>query len=119
MSATPAPVVVVPPDVWALCKVSGPQYGITPSLLAALAWKESSFDPYAWNPEPKYRYFVDVRTETPFRRVTDAEVASKFPPADFRSLKGDPDQEWWGQQASWGLCQLMGAGARQLGFHGP
>jgi hypothetical protein len=119
MSATPAPVVVVPPDVWALCKISGPQYGITPSLLAALAWKESSFDPYAWNPEPRYHYLFDVRTGHPFRALTNAEAVSSFPPADFHSLRADPDNEFWAQRASWGLCQLMGAVARELGFHGP
>jgi hypothetical protein len=109
------PAVIVPPDVLALCKVSGPKYGITPALLAALAWKESSFYTYAFNPEPRYRYFVNVRTGTPFRKVTDAEVASKFPPKDFPTLWGDPDAEWWLQQASVGLGQVMGAVARELG----
>ena len=118
MSATPAPVVVVPPDLWALCKVSGPKYGITPNLLAALAWKESSFYSFAFNPEPRFPYFVDTRTGLPFRKVTDAEVASKVPPTDFHSLYGDLDQEWWLQQASIGLCQIMGAIARGMGFHG-
>ena len=50
--------------------------------------------------------------------MTPIIVASKFPPADFRALEGDPDQEWWGQQASWGLMQIMGAVARELGFAG-
>ena len=112
-----AAAVVVPPDVWALCKVSGPQYGITPALLAALAWKESSFDQFAWNPEPRYHYLFDVRTGHPFRALTDAEAISSFPPADFHALKGDPDNEFWAQRASWGLCQVMGAVARELGFH--
>ena len=113
-----AAAVIVPPDVWALCKVSGPQYGITPSLLAALAWKESGFYPHAFNPEPRFPYFVDVRTGLPFRKVTDAEIASKVPPADFHTLYGDLDQEGWLQQASIGLCQVMGAVAREMGFHG-
>ena len=114
-----AAAVVVPPDIWALCKVSGPQYGITPSLLAALAWKESSFDPFAWNPEPRYQYLVNVRTGLPFRRLSPAEIASSTPPSDFPTVCGDPDNEWQAQRASWGLCQLMGAVARELGFHGP
>lgn len=29
------------------------------------------------------------------------------------------DAEWWGQQASWGLTQVMGGVARELGYDGP
>ncbi len=122
MSSSPdvhAAAVFVPPDIWALCKASAPKYGLTSALLAALAWRESSFYPYAWNPEPRYPYFVNVLSGAPFRKLTDAEIASKFPPADFRALRGDADSEWWAQQASIGLCQIMGAVARELGFRAP
>jgi Transglycosylase SLT domain len=114
-----APPVLVPPEIWALCKVSGPQYGITPELLAALAWKESGFDTYAWNPEPRYPYLMNVQTGLPFRKLSLAELVSNTPPADFPTLRGDPDNEWQAQRASWGLCQVMGAVAREIGFHGP
>jgi hypothetical protein len=40
------------------------------------------------------------------------------PPKDFPYLAGDRDQEWWAQQASFGLMQLMGGLARELGFKG-
>lgn len=52
--------------------------------------------------------------------VTDAEVAAKKPPEAFKAAaRGvDPDAEWWGQQASWGLMQMMGAVARERGFTG-
>jgi hypothetical protein len=111
--------VSVPLEIWARCLVSGPQYGITPSLLAALAWRESSFDPFAWNPEPKYPYLVDARSGKPFRKLRDAEALSAIPPSDFHALAGDPDQEWNAQRASWGACQVMGALARELGFRRP
>ncbi len=91
--------------------------GLDPVLVEAVIQQESSGNSDAWNPEPRYRYFWNVHTGRPFRTVTDAEVAAKFPPHDFPALAGD-DQEWWGQQASWGLMQLMGAVAREHGFRG-
>jgi hypothetical protein len=111
-------VVIVPTDIWILCKTVGPRHGISAALLSALAWKESGFYQYAFNPEPRYRYFMDIRTNLPFRKVTDEETASKFPPADFRAVWGDADSEWWLQQASIGIVQVMGAVARELGFRG-
>ena len=94
-------------------------YGIDANLLEAVVIKESSGNPWAWNPEPAYRYLWDVRKGRPFRPLTSAEVRAKFPPADFPALVGDSDHEWWGQQASWGLLQLMGAVARELGYKAP
>jgi soluble lytic murein transglycosylase-like protein len=88
-------------------------------LVEALVIVESSGNPYAWNPEPRYRYLWDVARGAPFRKVTLEEAAAKWPPPDFPMLAGDRDQEWWGQQASWGLLQVMGAVARERGFHGP
>ncbi len=93
--------------------------GLKPSLLGALVLKESSGNPSAWNPEPRYRYLMDVRAWAPFRPLTEVEVASERPPADFHSLAGDADQEWWAQQASWGLTQVMGGVARELGYKRP
>ena len=88
-------------------------------LVLAIVTVESNGEPFAWNPEPHYRWFWDVRTNAPFRRVTDAEVALEYPPRDFPTLAGDPDQEWWAQQASWGLMQVMGAVARERGCRLP
>jgi hypothetical protein len=90
--------------------------GLELPLLAALVEQESNYDASAWNPEPRYRYLWNVRTRQPFRRVSDAELAARFPPKDFPALAGDPDNEWWGQMASWGLTQIMGAVARELGY---
>jgi hypothetical protein len=94
-------------------------YGLSPQLVAALVAVESTGNPWAWNPEPRYRYFWNVSLRSPFRKVTDAEIASETPPADFPALAGDPDQEWWAQQASWGLMQVMGAVAREKGLKLP
>jgi hypothetical protein len=88
------------------------------ALLRAQIMIESSGLPFAWNPEPRYRYLWNVRTQQPFRPLTATERISEAPPADFPFLAGDRDQEWWGQQASWGLMQTMGAVAREYGFAG-
>ena len=102
-----------------LARDVAPDYGLDPDLVIALCMVESSGNPYAWNPEPSYRYYWDVKRNAPFRAVSDHERAAEFPPADFPCLVGDPDQEWWAQAASWGLMQVMGAVAREQGFFGP
>lgn len=88
------------------------------SLILAIIWQESSGNQWAYNPEPRYPYLWNVRLDAPFRKQTPAEIASETPPADWPCYTGDPDQEWWAQQASWGLMQLMGAAAREQRFHG-
>lgn len=93
--------------------------GLDPALAAAFCDVESSWDAHAVNPEPRYRYLVDVRDGRPFRQLTAAEMASESPPADFPSLPGVPaDAEWQLQQMSLGLMQVMGAVARECGFKG-
>jgi hypothetical protein len=98
-----------------LCTV----YRVDPTVIVALIDVESDGNPYAWNPEPKYRYFWNVKTRAPFRKLTAEESANETPPKDFPCLAGDSDQEWWAQQASWGLMQVMGAVAREAGYQGP
>ena len=95
------------------------QAGVIQSLAMSVAVIESSMNRYAWNPEPHYKYFWDVKRNAPFRSLTAAEVAAKRPPSDFPCLLGDKDQEWWAQQASWGLMQTMGAVAREHGYKAP
>lgn len=92
---------------------------LSADLLAALVQVESGGDANAWNPEPRYPYLWNVKTDAPFRKMTAAEAASKTPPPDFPVIAGDRDQEWWGQQASWGLMQIMGALARERGCRRP
>jgi hypothetical protein len=93
--------------------------GLDPTLIMGQVKVESNGNAWAWNPEPLYHYFWDVRLWRPFRTVTLSETSSMFPPSDFPALAGDHDQEWWGQQSSWGLLQVMGAVAREHGFKGP
>lgn len=92
---------------------------LDPDLVEAIVLVESGGHRYAYNPEPRYRYLWDVSRGVPFRRITLEEASAKWPPPDFPTLAGDRDQEWWGQQASWGLMQIMGAVARERGFLGP
>ena len=94
-------------------------HGLDPLVVAALIQVESGGQPWAWNPEPVYRYLWNVRDAVPFRPMTVSELRSKYPPSDFPCLAGDPDQEYWGQQASWGLMQIMGAVARERGYRDP
>jgi len=94
-------------------------FGLEPKLVGALVMTESGGNQWAWNPEPRYHYLWDVKLHRPFRALTDQEASSSFPPDDFDAIRGDADQEWWGQKASWGLMQVMGAVARELGFVGP
>lgn len=95
------------------------QHGIDPSLVEAIVIRESAGTPWAWNPEPQYRYLWNVMQHAPFRPLTMGERVSEAPPDDFPFIAGDRDQEWWAQQASWGLMQIMGAVAREHGFTGP
>lgn len=103
----------------ALIDVAARPIGVDPDLIEAITLQESGGNPWAYNPEPRYRYLWNVRTRRPFRALTADELASKAPPPDFPCLAGDPDQEWWGQQASWGLMQIMGAVAREHGCDVP
>ena len=107
------------PFVQASVEGAAARHKLDAPLLLAQVLVESGGNPYAWNPEPRYRYFWDVKQHKPFRAVTPLEVASKVPPVDFPFLRGDRDQEWWAQQASWGLLQVMGAVAREHGFSEP
>jgi hypothetical protein len=93
--------------------------GLDPDVVIAIIAQESSGRPGAWNPEPKYRWFWDVEKNRPFRRLEPDEIVSQIPPSDFPCPAGvDADAEWWGQQASWGLMQVMGAVARERGYTG-
>jgi hypothetical protein len=88
-------------------------------LVLAVINTESDGDLHAWRAEPAYRYLWDNAKQRPFRALTQAETRSETPPADFtspRAIVCSRTTEWWGQQASWGPMQVMGAVARELGF---
>lgn len=91
--------------------------GLPLNLAAAVIIQESSGNTWAYNPEPKWRYMWNVATGAPFRKLTHDEIADENPPKDFPAPVGVlQDAEWWGQQASWGLMQVMGAVAREHGL---
>ena len=108
----------VPPAIAAHIIAVANRHAIPVHLVAAICAKESSFIPGAWRPEPVYRYLWDVKANERFRKLTPAEIASETPPLDFPKVGGPSAQEWWGQQISWGLMQVMGANAREHGFRG-
>jgi len=89
--------------------------GVPVDLLHALIRVESSWNAFAFNPEPKWRWMWDVQLDKPFRKLTQYEIDSEVPPDDFPSLYADNDQEWWLQQASIGWMQTMGAVVREMG----
>jgi len=100
-------------------RIYAERFNLSPALVAAIVMQESGGHPGAWNPEPRWRWFWDVKQNGPFRRLYPGEGEAEKPPSDFPCLAGDPDQEWWAQQASWGLMQIMGACARELGYKAP
>jgi len=73
--------------------------GIKPDLFEAICTVESSLNPFAIRFEPAYKYFYFVR-----------ENASR--------LNITVETETMLQASSYGLCQMMGAGIRELGFAG-
>lgn len=96
------------------------RHSIPSALIAAIVMTESGGDVHAWRVEPHYRYLVDFATGAPFRTLASAERASEVAPSDFaHPAYSSRDTEWWGQQASWGPMQVMGAVARELGFRQP
>ncbi len=100
-------------------RAAAARHNLPQRLIDAIVTIESAGEPYAYRPEPTYRYLWDVRLRRPFRICTDAEIASETAPRDFPSLAGHRNQEWWAQQASWGLMQVMGAVARERGLMAP
>jgi len=103
-----------------LAKKAAGDAGLPVDLVVAICATESGWKDSAWRVEPPYRYLWDNRRGQPFRVLTHAEIASEQAPDDFHAIAGQSrDTEWWGQQASWGLMQVMGAVARECGFNGP
>lgn len=110
----------LPSAIAAVVSATAQRHGLDPCVFAALVTKESSGDPFAIRHEPGYRWLWDCWEGKPFRRLEVAEMFSSKPPADFRSFTGaSAPTEWAAQRTSWGICQVMGAVAREHGFRGP
>jgi len=111
--------VSLPSGVAAVVSLAANRHGLEPAVLAALVWKESAGDTHAIRFEPHYRWLWDVYEWKPFRRLTSEEAGRSAPPTDFQGPTGASDAtEWAMQRTSWGLCQVMGAVARERGFKG-
>lgn len=109
----------ISPAIGALIDGAATSHGLEPRVLRALVTVESGGNPWAERYEPAFRYFWDLRHGKPFRRPDTSELASLEAPGDFWPLAGAPEQEWHNQRTSFGLGQVMGAVARELGFRGP
>lgn len=102
------------------CVAFADNWSLPAALVRAVVWAESAGSAWAWRVEPPYRYLVDVDTRKPFRKLRPEEIVSEKAPGDFNHFSfSSRDTEWWGQQASWGPMQVMGAVAREYGFQYP
>ena len=109
----------LPSPIAAAVVTAATRHGLDACVLAALVMQESAGDPLAIRFEPHYRWLWDVYSWEPFRRLTAEEAGLSHPPADFRGVTGaSAPTEWAAQRTSWGLCQVMGAVAREHGFRG-
>lgn len=73
------------------------RFGVDPKVIAALVTVESTWNPWVCRLEPSYAYTVRVRDFAEMHRQTHTT-------------------ELWHQRTSWGLLQVMGGTARDLGF---
>ena len=85
----------LPKNSWILKEVSD-RHGIPVELISAIIEVESGWRPWANRYEKGYKYLVDY--------------AGAF---------CSPDTEKVNQQTSWGLMQIMGGTARDIGFQEP
>ena len=93
-------------EFWKLIELKASRFGLDPCLLAGLVCQESGGDPDAARPEPIYKWLFG-KTATHKARVL------KLLPR-WRTLA----QDFYMQRISYGLCQVMGAVARELGLEG-
>jgi len=94
------------------------RWDLDPILLASQVTQESAGNTFAMKFEPRYPYLWDVRRDEKFRRLTADERMCIQPPPDFFAMPGVyAETEWIAQKTSWGLLQIMGATARELGYH--
>ncbi len=106
------------PAIRALVASVATAHALDVGLVQALVQVESGGQPWAWRPEPGYRWLWDVQRGGPFKAQAH-EFDAAHAPKDFPAPPGvSADAEWWGQRASWGLMQVMGAVAREQGFDG-
>lgn len=82
-------------------------YNVNPSLIAAVIWQESRCDPNAIRYEDRFY-------EKYLRKKAYAELGGFLP--NPRKVSADTEKRM--RAVSWGLMQLIGQTARELGFEG-
>jgi len=96
-----------------LARVMANDYGLNQALVCALCEVESSWIPWAVRHEDGYRWLWGAK-----RR----ELFDETPTHEFMEMKNrlgiELKTEKFCQQTSWGLCQIMGAVARERGYRG-
>lgn len=103
----------------AMIDTAAKAHGLPVGIVAAIVQVESTANTFADRYEPDYAYLWNVKTAKPYR-VRPADRSLDRAPADFSSPRGvSVHTEWISQQTSYGLMQVMGAVARELGFTGP
>lgn len=118
---TPA---IIPADTLAartqLVYVVADKFQLPREVVLGICRTESELNRWAIRYEPDYRYLWNCRTNQPYL-VRPQDMTADRAPSDFPACPGMPDTthtEWVGQQMSYGLMQVMGALAREMGFRG-
>lgn len=89
-------------------------------LLGAIVQTESSGNQFALRAETKHAWIIDPATHKKTGLSLRSHYVYLWKPEECARQAGvTTDTEIWSQVASWGLCQLMGAVARELGLKGP
>jgi hypothetical protein len=82
------------------------RFDLPPEVLAGLVCQESQGNTWAARPEPYYRWLFGGKAST-------LPLLKRLLPR-WRT----PKQDYYMQRVSWGLCQVMGAVAREAGLAG-
>ena len=91
---------------WPLITAEARLFGLPPGILAGLVAQESAGQTWATRPEPYYKWVFG-------RRARNLPLLKRLLPR-WRT----PKQDFYVQRISFGLCQVMGAVARELGLEG-
>lgn len=102
----------------AIIEAAALDHGLPAGIVAAIVQVESTANTFASRYEPDYAYLWNVKASKPYR-VRPEDRSLDRAPSDFSAPRGvSIHTEWISQQTSYGLMQVMGAVARELGFTG-
>lgn len=92
-------IVAISDEISAIIKKYANQFNIEPSLVAAICMQESGFEPWRARYEPAWPFFTFVLHYSQLLGIT-SETELMF------------------QKTSWGMMQIIGDVARELGYDG-